>query len=106
MAQAKTKTKNKKTAVTTAQKILTELEAFGGQRFYFCNGQIAAKLKELPQILRELDDSTYNYHVNIVKNDLASWIGDVFQKKDIAAKVRQARGRAEMAAVLEKALVL
>ncbi|GBR77389.1 hypothetical protein RDn1_048 [Candidatus Termititenax dinenymphae] len=103
---SKTKIKNnsKVSASTPTQKILSELEVFGDQRFYFCNGQIVSRLNELPQILRNIDDSTFNYHINQTKNDIASWIRDVFLQKDLAAQITKSRNRTEIVAALEKVL--
>jgi len=98
---AKTKTLNK----TTANKsTVSDCEAQGEKRFYFCNGQVVAKLSELPQALRNIDDGTYGYHVNDSRNDISAWVSDVFLKGDLSVKILRAKNRTNMADVIEKAL--
>lgn len=95
---AKTKTLNKTKSKTG------DYEAQGEKRFYFCNGQVVSKLSELPQILRNIDDGTYGYHVNDTRNDISAWIGDVFLKGELSTKILKAKNRVSMADVIEKSL--
>ncbi|MDR0646698.1 MAG: hypothetical protein LBG46_07160, partial [Elusimicrobiota bacterium] len=94
MAKTKTLSKAKQTSY----------EAQGDKRFYFCNGQIVSNLNELPGVLRSIDDGTYGYHVNSAKNDISTWVSNVFLKGDLSLKISRAKNRSNMADVIEKAL--
>ena len=83
---------------------LTSYETYGDKCFYFCNGQIVSRLNDLPEVLRKIDDDTYGYHVNDVKNDISAWVSDVFLKGDLSNKIRKAKNRTNMADVIEKNL--
>jgi hypothetical protein len=90
--------------VSKTPKPAGDYTAQGDQRFYFCNGQVVSSLSELPGVLRNIDDGTYDYHVNRLKNDISAWVNDVFLRSDISRKISKAKDRASMADVIEKAL--
>ena len=102
---AKTKTLNKTVTKTVTKKNTgNDYEAQGEKRFYFCNGQIVSRLSELPQVLRNIDNGTYDYHVNAGRNDISAWVGNVFLKDDLSIKILRAKNKTNMADVIEKAL--
>ncbi|MCW8965344.1 MAG: DUF5752 family protein [Candidatus Pacearchaeota archaeon] len=47
------------------------------KKFYCINGSVFKNLEELEKALRDMDEDTFNYHVNEYKNDFATWIYDV-----------------------------
>jgi len=99
MAKVKTLSKT-----VTKKSAAGDYAAQGEKRFYFCNGQIVSRLSELPQVLRNIDDGTYGYHVNADRNDISTWVSDVFLKGDLSIKILRAKNKTNMADVIEKAL--
>ena len=108
MSKAKVKSKKiiKKTKVK-AKKILSPVkvyEAFGDKQFFTSDGKAIANLKDLPGILGEMDEATYEYHVNSDKNDFSNWIGEVFLNDKLAKKIEKTTNREAMIKTLQKEL--
>ena len=57
--------------------------------FYFVNGKIVKNLFELEDILNELSLVDFEFHVNQNKNDLANWIEDCLNNKELASALRK-----------------
>ena len=51
--------------------------------------------------LKQMDDNLFRMHANEQKNDFAKWVKDVFKNEALAAKLSDAKSRAEMANILE-----
>lgn len=61
--------------------------------FWVNNGWIIRNLEELPIALDNMNDKTFNYHVNRNKNDFSNWIGDVIGDKILANALEKVRDR-------------
>jgi hypothetical protein len=66
-----------------------ELEIPPEKYFRVCNGMVFKSIDEFKKNLFNIDDLSFDYHVNSKKNDFANWIGDVFQEKELADKLRR-----------------
>lgn len=72
--------------------------------FKLCNGKEIKSIDELKSILKKIDDSTFNFHVNGERNDFYNWIKDVFQDKTLAIMVKNISDRKEMSNIIAKHL--
>lgn len=98
MAKTIVKTKSAPKAKAAVQ----ELEVYGDQRFFVINGYTLSRLSELPAALKAMDADTYAYHVNSDKNDFSLWVSDVLLNKALATKLKKAKNKDDMAALIEK----
>ncbi len=72
------------------------------QHFKIVNGQRAKDLKELLQVMQQMDEQVFQHHVNETKNDFSTWINDVFKNEQLAGEVRKARTRMEAEVTLQR----
>jgi len=59
--------------------------------FILTGGRAIKDLKELSEVLKTLDQKTFEYHVNDSKNDFANWIRYVFRNKKLAETIEDLR---------------
>lgn len=65
--------------------------------FWLKDGGVIKNLKELSEIMNNMSDDTFNYHVNDQKNDFSNWIKDVHGEEDVASGLLRAKTREEAA---------
>lgn len=65
----------------------------GNLRFWVHNGQIVESLKDLPGVIRKLDEESFNHHVNDEKNDFSNWIKDVFGEAKLANDIQKIKSK-------------
>lgn len=70
--------------------------------FYLNNGKKLKNIAELMESLKHMDQDLFSSHVNEQHNDFASWIRDVFGKKELARRISQTRYPASMLKSIEK----
>jgi len=58
------------------------------QYFRVKDGRIVKSLKDLVDVLNQIDDETFYHHVNVEKNDFANWVRDVLQDLYLANQLR------------------
>ncbi len=93
----------KKAVATKAPKSsLAELTASPDKAFWMCNGEMIARLGDLPGKLKNIDDSIFSQHVNSEKNDFANWIDGVFQNGSLAKKLSKVKTKAAMIKALNE----
>jgi hypothetical protein len=94
--------KKPSTAPKATRKILSaiEFQCPDSKGFWFVNGQFTYKLTEFSNMIASLTPQEFAHHVNDVKNDFANWIGDVFDLKNLAKQVRQAKTQQAIVDVL------
>ena len=63
------------------------------QCFWVNNGPILKNLEELANALPDMNDETFNHHVNIEKNDFSSWIKDIIGDNKLANDLLSSRSR-------------
>jgi hypothetical protein len=66
-----------------------DLEIPPEKYFRVCNGMVFKSIDEFKKNLFNIDDLSFDYHVNSKKNDFANWIEGVFNKKELADKLRR-----------------
>lgn len=55
--------------------------------FWLCTNQKLYSLKELADILYNVNDEVFRYHVNKDKNDFENWIRDIIQDRELAREI-------------------
>ncbi len=68
--------------------------------FVLCNGKRIKNIKELADIMEDLEEHTFNYHVNQDSNDFATWVKDVFKDIELAEKITNAKDQKHMQIIL------
>jgi hypothetical protein len=74
--------------------------------FVLRSGATIKGIDELALMLDRIEDSDFSFHVNDSKNDFASWISDVFGRKDLADSIRSIRDKRESQLMLLKQLFI
>lgn len=72
--------------------------------FYFQDGHIARNPRELLMILPSLAEAVFAYHVNPGKNDIASWLSNVFHANQTAKTLLQTTSKDGILKILSEAL--
>jgi len=70
--------------------------------FVLCNGQPVKNVKELADVLDNLEDHVFNHHVRPDHNDFTAWIKDIFQDTELAQKLADVKDKEHMQLVLYK----
>ncbi len=65
--------------------------------FRVVDDTVIKSLKELPNALRHMNPETFAQHVNKEKNDFYVWINEVFNKPELARKIRNVKRKETMA---------
>jgi hypothetical protein len=73
-----------------------------GSYFILCNGKPVKNLKELADVMDDIEDSIFSHHVRPEHNDFASWVKDIFQEVELAEKLTGAKDRKHFQLVLYK----
>ena len=74
------------------------------KQFALCDGRIIKDLKQLAELLKNIDDDVFYHHVNEFKNDFATWINDVFKDENLAEEIGEIKDKIEMRAEIYKHL--
>ena len=80
----------------------TNKDVPGSKRLIFRNDMVAKCFNDLIVILEFIDIEIFNYHVNSEKNDIADWIGNVYQRKELSHKLRSIQNKEDMIMILKK----
>ncbi len=109
---AKTTTKKKTSSKkkTTKPKVAVKKEkilkdAPVEQYFILCNGHPIKNVKELADVMEDLRDEIFNFHVTTDKNDFAKWVYDVFKDIELAEELANIKHKTHMRLVLYKHIV-
>lgn len=70
--------------------------------FYVCNGTVLKNMHELQILLGNIDDGTFNCHVNDGKNDFLNWIRDVIKDDSLAKSLEKCRTKEKMLECVRK----
>ena len=68
--------------------------------FRCIDGGIYSSITDLLLALNMMSDDVYYYHVNSGKNDFSAWVQQVFNRQDLAQKLKQVHSRAQAHNVL------
>ena len=63
------------------------------QCFWVNNGPILKNLEELADALPDMNDETFNHHVNSEKNDFSNWVKDIIGDNKLANDLLSSRSR-------------
>lgn len=69
--------------------------------FILKNGKAIKSINELLEVLKLLDKSVFNEHVNEMRNDFSQWIQNEFRDDALAGRVKDAYSRDDLIAILE-----
>ena len=70
--------------------------------FVLCNGKPVKNVKELADIMEDLEDHIFNHHVRPDHNDFATWVKDIFKDVELAQKLADAKDKKHMQLVIYK----
>lgn len=71
--------------------ILTLVNAPDDKCFWTHDGRILRNLENLYQVLGEMSNEAFSYHVNPEKNDFAKWIEEVLGDRVLAKQLRKVK---------------
>jgi hypothetical protein len=75
------------------------------KEFVLVDGRKIRDVKELAFALGEMGDNIFWHHVNDARNDFVSWINDVFDDKELAESLKNARDRVNAQITILKHIV-
>ena len=70
------------------------------KHFWFADGRKAASLDDMKNIIKDITEDTFRFHVNDNKNDIAEWIKNVIKDKGLSEKLKKSTSHAEHIKVL------
>jgi len=65
-------------------------------RFYLNNGKVLSSMDDLKFELKDMDEQTFNHHVNESKNDFHNWINTTVQDTELAGIIGDLTSRVEI----------
>jgi len=99
------KKKVKKKSVKKKTKKKTQHAARDAQPteyFIMCNGKKLKNIKELADVMEEIEDYVFNHHVTEDKNDFSTWIKDVFKEIELAKNIAGIKDKKHVQLVIYK----
>ncbi|MBW2983213.1 hypothetical protein KY327_02825 [Candidatus Woesearchaeota archaeon] len=72
--------------------------------FHFKDGKKAHNLHDLKDVIRKMDDDTFNHHVDEDNNDFANWVEFVYKNESLAKDLQKVSDKKRMAEVIESEL--
>ena len=70
--------------------------------FILCNGHKLKNVKELADVMKDIEDHIFNYHVTPDKNDFENWVRDVFKDISLAKKLGKVKNKDKVKLVIYK----
>ena len=80
--------------VFDAEKLLRDV--MPEHNFYANNGTVIKSLHELHYAMANMDDTTFNHHLNDQRNDFASWIENVHRDNELAEKLKKSKTKKDV----------
>lgn len=104
MVKKKTRTKKRKKKSTskTARKKRLKKKLPEDHYFVMVTGQKVKNIKELADILEDIDEDLFKHHVNDEKNDFSNWIEDIFEEQDLANELKKHKSKDKTRFVIYK----
>jgi hypothetical protein len=72
------------------------IKAMPQQYFHVKNGDVIRSIAELKDVLSQMDDFTFYYHVNSGNNDFADWVENVYHNKELGSYLKKTRTKEEL----------
>jgi hypothetical protein len=73
--------------------------------FVLQNGQYLKSFRDLVTAVDKMDDSMFEYHVTGDRHDFANWVKDVLKQEQLASRMKTARVKKELLAILKRHVV-
>ena len=70
--------------------------------FVLKKGGTIKSIGQLLEALKNMDDETFNFHVNNQKNDFSNWIRDVIQDADLAKSILKHNKKKDVQEIVDK----
>ena len=77
-------------------------EAPAENYFVLCNGRPVKNIKELAEVMDDIEDHVFNYHVRPEHNDFSAWVKDIFHDVELAEKIAGVNDRKQLQLVVYK----
>jgi hypothetical protein len=68
--------------------------------FWLCDGRLIKDLEELTQVMKDMKDDVFNFHVNDYKNDFSNWIRDIIKNEKLAQEVSKTKTKKDAYEIL------
>lgn len=98
----KKKTRQKKTTKRASRKTKYNKDAPAQNFFVLCNGKQVKNIKELADLMEEIEEQVFNHHVTPDSNDFAKWVEDIFKDVELSRKLAGLKKKDHMQLVLYK----
>ncbi|MBW2992132.1 hypothetical protein KY345_02850 [Candidatus Woesearchaeota archaeon] len=73
--------------------------------FYLKDGRKLKNILELTEAFESMSEDVFRHHVNEMRNDFSSWVGDVLDDKELAEDIKDIRDRTDAEIRLLKHIV-
>ena len=70
--------------------------------FRVVDGKKIGDLKELLQLLPEMENAVLQHHVTSAKNDFSTWVKDVFKESELAGELKKGQSPTELELTLQR----
>jgi len=70
--------------------------------FVLCNGMPVKNVKELADLMDQIEDHVFNHHVRPDQNDFSKWVKEIFNDVELAEKMAGAKDKKHMQLVIYK----
>ena len=94
--------KKKTNRKRTSKKVAVKTNAPKQHYFILCNGKPVKNIKELADVIEDLEEHVFNHHVKEDSNDFANWVKDIFKDIELAEKIAGAKDKKHMQLVIYK----
>ena len=70
--------------------------------FVLCNGKPVKSIKELADVMDNIEDHVFTHHTKDGKNDFSAWVNDVFKEVELAKKLTGASDKKHFQLIVYK----
>lgn len=92
----------KKTQRKATKKAVINKDAPKDKYFVLCNGKPVKNIKELAELMDNIEEHVFNHHVKVDGNDFAQWVEDIFKDLELAQKLAGVMDKKHMQLVIYK----
>ncbi|MBU1703915.1 MAG: hypothetical protein KJ922_00970, partial [Nanoarchaeota archaeon] len=69
-----------------------------------CDGTVLKNLSDLRRALRKMPEDKFRYHFSRERNDFFAWVRDMYQDKELASQIHNAKSSSEIVAAISRRL--
>ncbi len=77
------------------------LKTIPQQYFHTKNGDVIRSVTELKDVISQMDDFTFYYHVNSENHDFADWVQKVYHNKKLSSYIRKQKTKEDLIKLLD-----